>query len=85
MKTKVKKDEVISREDSNGIVVMKWQDRREVRLLTTNHGLDIVDLQKNGCYIIQSRLKSKNKKKRVAAVGYNQGKSNIDLSDQYTE
>ena len=62
MKTKVKKGEVIIREDFNGIVVMKWQDRREVRLLTTKHGLDMVDLQKNGCYIIQSRLKSKNKK-----------------------
>lgn len=37
LQAKIKKGEVISREDQNGIVILKWRDTRDVRLLSTKH------------------------------------------------
>lgn len=37
LQAKIKKGEMISREDPNGIVVLKWRDTRDVRVLTTKH------------------------------------------------
>ncbi|XP_055918374.1 piggyBac transposable element-derived protein 4-like [Eupeodes corollae] len=34
---KLKRGEVISREDNDGIVVLKWKDTRDVRMLSTKH------------------------------------------------
>ena len=58
MKTKVKKGEIIARGNSNDIVVMKWQDTREVHLLTTKLGLDIVDVQKKTCQLMATTSSS---------------------------
>ena len=71
-----------------GIVVMKWQDTREVCLQTTKYGLDMVGVQKKTRRPMVATSSSGDQrpktKKTVAAVDYNQGKSGIDLSDQYT-
>lgn len=37
IQAKIKRGEIISREDQNGIVVLKWRDTRDVRLLSTKH------------------------------------------------
>ena len=37
MAAKLKRCEMISREDENGIVVLKWKDTRDVRMLSTKH------------------------------------------------
>ena len=37
MAAKLKRGEMISREDENGIVVLKWKDTRDVRMLSTKH------------------------------------------------
>lgn len=34
---KLKKGEIVSREDNEGIVIFKWKDTRDVRLLSTKH------------------------------------------------
>lgn len=44
MDAKLKRGEVIAKEDSNGIVVLKWKDTRDVRLLSTKHSPELVDV-----------------------------------------
>ncbi|KAJ8963692.1 hypothetical protein NQ314_005444 [Rhamnusium bicolor] len=41
---KLKKGEMISQEDQSGIVILKWKDTRDVRLLSTKHGPEMVPL-----------------------------------------
>ena len=44
---KPKKGEMVSKEDSNGIVVLKWRDSRDVRILSTKHAPIMVPSTKN--------------------------------------
>lgn len=44
LQSKLKKGEIISREDQNGIVILKWRDTRDVRLLSTRHPPTMVPL-----------------------------------------
>lgn len=37
LQAKLKRGEMVSREDENGIVILKWRDTRDVRLLSTKH------------------------------------------------
>ena len=41
---KLKRGEAISREDENGVVVLKWRDTRDVRMLTTKHAPTMVPI-----------------------------------------
>lgn len=45
MKAKLKKGEMVAKEDQNGIVVLKWADARDVRLLSTKHKPEMVDVE----------------------------------------
>lgn len=38
--------QIIGKENSNGIVVAKWKDKRDVTMLFTRHNLDMVDVGK---------------------------------------
>jgi hypothetical protein len=69
---KLKRGEVIARENKNGITVLKWKDKRDVLMLSTKHS-DKMDqvVKKNGV-----KLKPK------MVMDYNSGKSSVDLSDQ---
>ncbi|KAB7507119.1 hypothetical protein Anas_11487 [Armadillidium nasatum] len=40
---KLRKGDIVSKEDENGIVVLKWKDQRDVRLLTTKHRTEMVE------------------------------------------
>ena len=44
LQAKLKKGEMISRENENGIDVMKWKDTRDVRILPTKHAPTLVPL-----------------------------------------
>lgn len=45
MLTKLKRGDIVSREDENGIVVLKWRDTRDVRMLSTKHAPIMIDVQ----------------------------------------
>lgn len=95
---KLEKGQVIYREDQNGIVVLKWRDTRDVRILSTKHSPQMVEENQNNveqalidvpdqpstsnASSSKRRLAKKNKKKPIAILAYNKGKAGIDLSDQ---
>ncbi|KAI4464043.1 piggybac transposable element-derived protein 4 [Holotrichia oblita] len=69
---KLRRGEMISRENQKGITVTKWRDKREVLTLSTCHTEETTELIRR----IGPVLKHK------AVVDYNFGKASIDLSDQ---
>nr|CAH7732308.1 unnamed protein product [Callosobruchus chinensis] len=72
IQNKLKKGEVIARENERGICVLKWRDKRDVLVLSTCHSDEMVHVQRRGIPI----------QKPKAIIDYNSGKSSIDLSDQ---
>ena len=42
LEAKLKRGELISNEDKNGVVILKWKDTHDVRVLTTKHALIII-------------------------------------------
>lgn len=72
---KLKKEEIIGRENKDGIVVLKFKDKRDILLLSTRHNLNILDTGK------KNRQKESILKPEVILY-YNAGKAGIDLSDQ---
>ncbi len=46
MEAKLKRDEMVSCEDDRGIMVLKWRDTREVRMLSTLHKSEMVEIRK---------------------------------------
>jgi len=74
VKAKIKKCEIIGKENKNGLVFSKWKDKRDVYTLSTCHSLDIVETGK----------KNKNQEniiKPKVIIDYNNGKAGIDFSD----
>lgn len=39
--TKLKRGEIIARKSGRGVAVLKWEDRRDVLMITTKHGITI--------------------------------------------
>lgn len=72
---KLKANEHIIRENSRGISILKWHDKRDILLLSTKHS-DVIVPTKNRRGTI--------KHKPAMVVDYNAGKSAVDLSDQMT-
>jgi Transposase IS4 len=71
----LKKGEVRAAENRAGIVIQKWKDKRDVLILSTKHGGNLVSVGK----------KNKHKEeivKPAAVVFYNSVKQGIDISDQ---
>ena len=86
LEKKLKKGEMIYREEQHGIVVLKWKDTRDVRLLTTKHQPEMEEIAvrpatyaTNSTSNVQTRPR---KRKPTAIIDYNKGKAGIDLSDQ---
>ncbi|XP_050453533.1 piggyBac transposable element-derived protein 4-like [Cataglyphis hispanica] len=69
---KLKRGDVIARENKNGVTVLKWKDKRDVLMLSTKHSAEMTTIQKRNC----------TKEKPRMVVEYNLGKSSVDLSDQ---
>ncbi|KAJ8927544.1 hypothetical protein NQ314_019980 [Rhamnusium bicolor] len=70
---KFKKGEVFAMENQDGLTVVNWKDSRNVMMLSTKHGAQMVQVScKNGTF----------KEKPEVVVDYNRGKASVDLSDQ---
>ncbi|CAK9833715.1 PiggyBac transposable element-derived protein 4 [Anthophora retusa] len=69
---KLRRGEVIARENRNGITVMKWKDKRDVLVLSTKHSNEMENAT--------TRTGVSWKPKII--IDYNKGKTPIDLSDQ---
>ncbi|KAL7647192.1 UNVERIFIED_CONTAM: hypothetical protein RMT77_002450 [Armadillidium vulgare] len=72
---KLKVGQIIGRENTDGIVVAKWKDKRDVTMLSTKHDLSFV----------VSANKNKNNeeiRKPKMIVSYNHAKKGVDISDQ---
>ncbi|XP_055910454.1 piggyBac transposable element-derived protein 4-like [Eupeodes corollae] len=91
MNAQLKRGEMVAREEENGIVVLKWKDTRDVRMLSTKHApvMAAVSDQSIPDPNIPSTSRGRrinrrqgNREKPLAIIEYNKGKSGIDLSDQ---
>lgn len=69
---KLKKGEKIARKNGNGVVVLKWKDKRDILMISTKHVDEMRTVVKHGKVI----------SKPGVILDYNKGKSLIDLSDQ---
>ena len=83
--------EVVAKEDQGGVVILKWKDSREVRILTPKHPPVMVPVARRAHYfdsteIVQRRNQRSRKatEKPLAVLAYNREKGSIDLSDQMT-
>jgi len=75
---------MISKEDDNGIVVLKWRDTRDVRILSTKHAPIMVPSTKKNRSIrtVSPSQQTPATLKPLAVVEYNARKCGIDYSDQ---
>lgn len=69
---KLKVGEAIAEECSQGVIVQKWRDKRDVLILSTKHANEMVTVRRRGTEIQKPRN----------IVEYNKYKSYIDISDQ---
>ncbi|CAG5058030.1 unnamed protein product [Parnassius apollo] len=73
MSMKLKRGEMCAKQTNDGIVALKWRDKRDVRMLSTNtSAFKIVTVQNRNKPAIL---------KPECIVDYNNGKSSIDISD----
>lgn len=72
VKAKLKTGQTISAQSNTKIGVIKWQDRREVLMLSTKHKDQLLSVSKRGKEVMKPK----------AVLDYNKAKSFIDLSDQ---
>lgn len=74
---KIKKGEIKGKVNSNGVVASVWKDKRDVRMISTKHGINILETGKKN-------RKGEPIKKPESIIFYNKHKQGIDVSDQMT-
>jgi len=72
---KLKQEEIVGKENTDGIFIGKWKDKRDVTMLSTRHDIDMIDTGKKN-------RSNENVVKPEIIISYNKGKAGIDLSDQ---
>lgn len=72
---KLKKGEITALENDDGVLVMKWKDKRDVLALSTKHSVNYVTVK-------SKRNPRKTVMKPALIADYNNHKCYIDLSDQ---
>lgn len=72
IKSKLRKGDVVARQNKNKTIVLKWKDKRDVLMLSTKHDDSVTTFMKKG----------KECTKPAVVLDYNKGKTFIDLSDQ---
>ena len=94
MDATLRRGDMVSQQEQNGIVVLKWKDVRDVRLLSTKHEPKMVDVQDNRQLEEPDPLSqpgpsrgARQKRRRTVRkpegiLAYNKGKIGIDISDQ---
>lgn len=78
---KLRRGEMVAKEDDNGIVILKWRDTRDVRILSTKHAPIMTQSTKN-IHAASSSQQPSARLKPLAVLEYNKGKCGIDYSDQ---
>lgn len=74
MRAKLKKGEIIAKESPDGITVLKWQDKRDVKMLSTCH--------KGNDTVVVTNSNQRQVIKPKCVIDYDGGKSPVDVSDQ---
>ena len=81
LNAKLKRGEMVAKEDQDGVVILKWKDIREVRILTTKHAPVMVPVARcarhfDSAEIVQRRNQKSRKatEKPLAVLAYNRGK-----------
>uniref|UniRef100_A0A182RWV0 PiggyBac transposable element-derived protein domain-containing protein n=1 Tax=Anopheles funestus TaxID=62324 RepID=A0A182RWV0_ANOFN len=82
LNAKLKRGEIISRENNEGVVVLKWKDIRDLRILSTKHAPSLVSVNKTHLRRSTKRQHKRALQKPEAVLEYNRAKCGIDLSDQ---
>ena len=75
VEARLRKDEIIGRENQDGVVIAKWKSRRDVIMLSTQHDLSMIGTGK------KNRQNEEMKKPEII-MSYNKAKQGIDVSDQ---
>ena len=70
--TKLKRGEIVAKENNQGITILKWRDKKDSLVLSTKHSSEMVNVE----------CRSGNKFKPQIIVDYNRRKAAVDLSDQ---
>jgi len=60
-----------AKENGNGITLMKWEDKRDVLLLSTKHSVETAIVSKKGYDVVKPKL----------VIDYNETKNSVDVSD----
>ena len=74
-KKKLKRGEIAFYSSTDGLLALKWQDKKEVKMLSSMHTAEMVNTQKrhrNGKHII----------KLQCVLSYNEEMGEVDRSDQ---
>ena len=71
---KLRRGEIFAKENSIGITLIKWRDKRDVLLLSTKHSVETVTLKRRRSNYIKPKI----------LFDYNEGKPPSDISDQMT-
>jgi hypothetical protein len=74
---KVKKGEVVAKENGNNVKIIKWKDKRSVLMISTR-AEDAANLIPTG----KRNRKGEEIRKPSAIIGYNAAKKGVDFSDQ---
>lgn len=87
---------MVAREEGNGVVVLKWKDTRDVRILSTKHPPVMVatsshpNVDSNEPSTSTNNPPSTRKRRQraiekpLAVIDYNKAKLGVDISDQMT-
>ena len=88
LQAKLKRGEMVAKEDQQGVVILKWRDTRDVRVLSTKHAPVMKPITQrapraaSSDAVGQRRRRQRATEKPLAILEYNKGKGGIDLSDQ---
>ena len=91
LKKKLHRGEMVAKEESHGILVLKWRHIRDVHVLSTKHGPDMEEvytyrrrplLAANASSTSNTTPSTRSKLKPKAVIEYNKGNAGIDFSDQ---
>lgn len=81
---KLRKGEMVSKENNNRVVVLKWRDTWDVRILSTKNAPIMVPSTKNihSIRAVSISQQTSAKLKLLAVLNHNKGKCGIDYLDQ---
>lgn len=72
LSTKLKRGQIIAKENNHGITILKWKDKKDILVLSTKHSSEMVNVE----------CRTGRQMKPQIIVDYNRQKSAVDLSDQ---